>query len=105
LEISLYDLVVGDVLLLEAGDIVSVDAILIEGNDFKCDESSVTGETETLQKVPADLAIKNASLEVTKYSDPFIISGSKVLDGAGRVLVTAVGINSCYGRMMLCMSI
>jgi Ca2+-transporting ATPase len=98
---SVYDLLVGDILLLEPGDIVPVDAILVEANDIKCDESSVTGESDTLEKVSADIAIQ--STEGTK-SDPFILSGTKVLDGVGRAVVTAVGTNSCYGRMMLCNS-
>jgi P-type Ca2+ transporter type 2C len=99
--LSVYDLLVGDILLLEAGDLVPVDAILIEANDVKCDESSTTGESDTLKKVPADIALQ--STDGTK-SDPFILSGTKVLEGVGRALVTAVGTNSCYGRMMLCIS-
>jgi len=93
ISMSLYDLLVGDVLLLEAGDIVPVDAVLIEGQDICCDESSVTGESDTLEKVPADIALQS-------NGDPFILSGTKVLEGVGKALVTAVGTNSCYGRMM-----
>jgi Ca2+-transporting ATPase len=99
ISMGVYDLLVVDILLLEAGDIVPVDAILIEGQDVKCDESSATGESDTLEKVPADIALQ--STERTKC-DPFILSGTKVLEGVGRVVVTAVGTNSCYGRMMLC---
>ena len=84
---------------------MAVDAILIEGNDLKCDESSVSGESDTLNKVPAKQALENALSGDTQNCDPFIISGSKVLDGVGRALVTAVGTNSCYGRMMLCISL
>jgi P-type Ca2+ transporter type 2C len=98
---SVYDLLVGDLLLLEAGDIIPVDAILVEGHDLKCDESSATGESDTLKKVPADIALQRP--DGTK-SDPFILSGTKVLEGVGKAVVTAVGTNSCYGRMMLCTS-
>jgi Ca2+-transporting ATPase len=87
--------------LLEAGDIVLVDAILVEAHDIKCDESSATGESDTLEKVSADVALQ--STEGAK-SDPFILSGTKVLDGVGRAVVTAVGTTSCHGRMMLCIS-
>jgi len=100
-EISVYHLLAGDVLLLEAGDIVPVDAILAEGHDLRCDESSATGESDTLKKVPADVAIENAANGNTRLADPFIISGTKVLEGVGKCVVTSVGTNSCYGRMML----
>lgn len=100
--INIYDILVGDILLLEAGDIVPVDGILAEGHDVRCDESSVTGESDTLNKIPADLALENSDAGDTKNCDPFILSGTKVLEGVGKCVVTAVGKNSCYGRMMLC---
>jgi P-type Ca2+ transporter type 2C len=101
---SVYDILVGDILLLEAGDIVPVDAVLAEGHDVRCDESSVTGESDMLKKVTVDVALQNAETGQTKNCDPFILSGAKVLEGVGRAVVTAVGTNSCYGRMMLCFS-
>ena len=55
-EISVYDVLVGDVLLLEPGDMVPVDGIFIEGHGIKCDESSATGESDLLRKTPADEA-------------------------------------------------
>ena len=59
--LSIYEILVGDVLLLEAGDIVPVDAILAEGHDIRCDESSVTGESNTLKKTAADVALENTA--------------------------------------------
>jgi Ca2+-transporting ATPase len=90
--------------LLEAGDIVPVDGILEEGSDIRCDESSATGESSTVRKVPADIALENMDVINTKNRDPFVLSGTKVLEGVGRCLVTAVGENSCHGRMMMCIS-
>ena len=103
--ISVYDLLVGDILLVEAGDIIPVDAVLAEGHNIRCDESSLTGESETLKKVPVDVALKNAGIGETKNCDPCLLSGTKVLEGVGRSIVTAVGSNSCYGRMMFGISI
>lgn len=51
MEVSTYNVVVGDVMCLEPGDIVPVDGILIEGQGIKCDESSVTGESDLCRKV------------------------------------------------------
>ncbi|TEA13833.1 Calcium-transporting ATPase 2 [Colletotrichum sidae] len=103
-EVSVFDLVVGDVMHLYSGDMVPVDGIFIDGHSVKCDESSATGESDLLKKVPADEVFdaleKNSEAEVEKL-DPFIISGSKVQEGTGTFLVTAVGVNSAYGRITM----
>ena len=102
--VNIYDIVVGDILLLEPGDVVPVDGILADGNNVTCDESSLTGETHTLRKVSATNALENTT-PPTPFSgkyDPFIFSGSKVVEGIGRCVVTSVGKNSCYGRLMEC---
>lgn len=99
--LSVYDLLVGDVLLVESGDIVPVDVVLVEGQGIRCDESSITGESASAKIVPADIALENYSPIADKY-DPFIFSGSKILVGVGKSVVTAVGPNSCYGKMIMC---
>lgn len=99
----MYDVVVGDIMHIEAGDVVSTDGVLLDGYNILCDESSATGETDALQKVPAAVALANTPRD-TKFSeayDPFILSGSKVLEGVGNFLVTAVGPNSFYGRTLM----
>lgn len=101
-EISVYDILVGDVVNLEPGDMVPVDGILIQGHGVKCDESSATGESDLLKKTPADevfRAIENH--EPMKKMDPFILSGAKVSEGVGTFLVTATGIHSSYGKTMM----
>ena len=50
LNISVYDLLVGDVVEIETGEILSVDGILIEGHNISIDESSITGETIEIKK-------------------------------------------------------
>jgi P-type Ca2+ transporter type 2C len=103
--ISVYDILVGDILFIEAGDVVPVDGILAEGYNFRCDESSATGESNTVEKVPADIALERFGTGGDlRECDPFIISDTRVLEGIGRYVVTAVGTNSCHGRMMLCIS-
>jgi len=82
-----YDVQVGDVLLLEPGDIICADGILIEYQNIRCDESSATGESDTIKK--------------SLTEDPFIISGSKILEGMGKYIVTGVGVNSFHGRTMM----
>ena len=57
-----------------------VDGIYLSGHNLICDESSATGESDP---------IKKGDIEAER--DPFILSGSKVLDGVGKCVVIAVG--------------
>jgi len=102
LEISVFDLLVGDVCHLEPGDLIPADGIFITGHNVKCDESSATGESDQMKKMPAHDAIAqyNAGADLRKL-DPFIISGSKVLEGVGTYVVTAVGVHSSFGKTMM----
>lgn len=92
-QISVYDLNVGDIIMLEPGDIIPVDGLFLEGHNLACDESSATGESDTMKKKP----------EGDQDDDCFILSGSKVLEGVGRAVVIAVGENSFFGRTMMTM--
>jgi P-type Ca2+ transporter type 2C len=104
--LSVYDIVVGDMLHLEPGDLIPVDGVLPEGHSIKTDESAATGESDALKKVPADFALNNTEpgAKFTGKFDPFILSGGKVLEGVGKYVVTAVGPNSYHGRTMMCMT-
>ncbi|XP_075406593.1 plasma membrane calcium-transporting ATPase 2 isoform X12 [Tenrec ecaudatus] len=65
------------------GDLLPADGIFIQGNDLKIDESSLTGESDQVRK------------SVDK--DPMLLSGTHVMEGSGRMVVTAVGVNSQTG--------
>ena len=101
-QISVYEVLVGDVMHLEPGDLVPVDGIFIDGHAVKADESSATGESDLLKKHAAADVFKvlessEKHPDVHKL-DPFIISGSKIAEGTGTFMVTAVGVNSSHGR-------
>jgi len=101
--LSVHDLLVGDVMILEQGDVIPVDGVLVEGHTVSCDESSATGESDLVKKTPAQ-AVAEAlgdGTGTTAKLDPFMLSGAKVLDGVGTFLVTAVGPNSSHGRTMM----
>ena len=101
-EISVYDILVGDVMHLEPGDMIPVDGIFIAGHNLKCDESSATGESDLLRKFAGDEVFEAMeSHQITSKMDPFIISGGKVTEGIGTFLVTSVGVNSSYGKTMM----
>ncbi|KAG0027855.1 hypothetical protein BGZ82_008735, partial [Podila clonocystis] len=88
-EVNVKDVQVGDVLLMEPGDLLAVDGIILKSHNITCDESSATGESDAMKK------------DATEHC--YVISGSKVLDGSGCMLVTAVGPNSFFGRTMMAM--
>ncbi|KAH9404998.1 hypothetical protein TYRP_000832, partial [Tyrophagus putrescentiae] len=84
-EVPVTSLVVGDICLLKYGDIIPADGILFECNELKIDESSLTGES--------DLVVKSLT------ADPVILSGTHVMEGGGRMVVTAVGVHSQSGMI------
>ncbi|XP_063063782.1 plasma membrane calcium-transporting ATPase 3b [Engraulis encrasicolus] len=83
IQIPVAEMVVGDMAQVKYGDLLPADGILIQGNDLKIDESSLTGESDHVRK------------SVDK--DPMLLSGTHVMEGSGRMLVTAVGVNSQTG--------
>ncbi|KAF7730071.1 hypothetical protein EC973_003017 [Apophysomyces ossiformis] len=142
--VSVHDILVGDILHLEPGDIVAADGIFIDGHNLRCDESAATGESDAVRKQhwetcsrmmdeeaqqrqqqqqaqsqslapPSPIVQGDSSSSFTAHEarvledssahkslpDPFIISGSKVLEGVGSYLVTGVGVNSYHGRTMM----
>ncbi|KAK6455784.1 Ca2+-transporting P-type ATPase [Scheffersomyces xylosifermentans] len=108
--ISIYDLLVGDIVNLQTGDVVPADSILFSG-EVECDESALTGESHTIKKVPVLDAMEFYSKHLPtnedlgsnniKFQDPYLISGAKVLSGLGNATVTAVGVNSIHGRTIM----
>ena len=100
--ISVFDVMVGDVLHLESGDAIPADGVFINGYGLKCDESSATGESDAMRKTPGmEVSTRIADGTATSKLDPFIISGSNVLEGVGNYLVTSVGVNSSHGKIMV----
>ncbi|XP_073456260.1 plasma membrane calcium-transporting ATPase 3 isoform X5 [Aquarana catesbeiana] len=83
IQIPVAELVVGDIAQIKYGDLLPTDGVLIQGNDLKIDESSLTGESDHVRK----------SVE----KDPMLLSGTHVMEGSGRMVVTAVGVNSQTG--------
>lgn len=103
--ISVYDVLVGDVMHMEPGDLIPADGIFISGHNLKCDESSATGESDQMRKTNAEqvLRLLERGHNDSKDLDPFVISGSKVLEGVGTYLVTSVGVYSSYGKILMAM--
>ncbi|XP_016427547.1 plasma membrane calcium-transporting ATPase 3-like isoform X4 [Sinocyclocheilus rhinocerous] len=83
IQIPVAEMVVGDIAQVKYGDLLPADGILMQGNDLKIDESSLTGESDHVRK----------SID----KDPMLLSGTHVMEGSGKMVVTAVGVNSQTG--------
>ena len=111
--IDVKELLVGDIALLEPGEIIPCDGIFISGHNIKCDESGATGESDAIKKVAYDECISlreqakregvdgHAFDAPDAHTDCFMVSGSKVLEGYGKYVVIAVGEKSFNGRIMM----
>ncbi|KAJ7837021.1 Ca-transporting ATPase [Mycena olivaceomarginata] len=99
--IDIKQVVVGDIALLEPGEIVPCDGVFLSGHNVKCDESGATGESDAIKKVSYDECIALRGSKGGAHTDCFIVSGSKVLEGVGEYVVVAVGTRSFNGRTMM----
>nr|XP_023897194.1 calcium-transporting ATPase 4, plasma membrane-type-like [Quercus suber] len=88
-KVSIYDLVAGDVVHLSIGDQVPADGVFISGHSLSVDESSLSGESE--------------AVNVTQET-PFLLAGTKVQNGSGKMLVASVGMRTEWGRLMVTLS-
>lgn len=100
-ELPVAQLVPGDVLLLEAGDLVAADGRILENFSLKVNESSLTGESESVEKTADTLAGENIALGDQKN---MVFSGSLVTYGRAAVLVTATGMHTELGKIAALMN-
>eukprot|EP01111_Echinosteliopsis_oligospora_P005677 TRINITY_DN191_c0_g1_i4.p1 TRINITY_DN191_c0_g1~~TRINITY_DN191_c0_g1_i4.p1 ORF type:complete len:737 (-),score=213.28 TRINITY_DN191_c0_g1_i4:677-2887(-) len=82
--VSIYDVVVGDIVELEAGSPIPADGLYISGQNCTSDESPMTGEADSVRK---------------NEESPFLLSGCTILEGVVRMMVIAVGENSQKGKI------
>ena len=95
-KIKVHDLVVGDVVLLKTGDYVPADIRLFECNNFACDESSLTGESHSVNKNPQTINKKDVPLADQTNC---CYSGTTVTSGSAKGVVFAVGKNTEIGKI------
>ncbi len=95
-EIPSRELVVGDILYFDAGDYVSADGRILETYSLQVNESSLTGESESVLKVSEPIDEDNISIGDRKN---MVFSGSFVTYGRAVVLVTGIGMNTEIGKI------
>jgi Ca2+-transporting ATPase len=127
--IHVHGVVVGDIVILDPGEVIPCDGVFLSGHNVRCDDSSATGELDAIKKLlyqecitlrnkrlaefDPDIPIgdgestsgsprKNPSgLKLLGYTDCFVVSGSKVVEGVGSYLVISVGQKNFNGRIMM----
>ena len=83
MEIFNSEIVVGDLCQVKYGDLLPADGVIVQCNDLKVDESSLTGESDLVKKGPE--------------RDLLLLAGTHIMEGGGKMIVTAVGLNSQTG--------
>ena len=91
------DLLVGDLIMVNYGDIMAADVLLIEGNGIKMDESALTGESDAMKKEKYEKCKELQDSGETKLPSPLILSGTNCVEGSGKGIVIAVGEHSQKG--------
>lgn len=95
-ELSSEEIVPGDIIFIEAGDLVPGDGRVIDSFSLLVNESSLTGESEGIEKKSDVIVADNLALGDQKN---MVFSGSLVSYGRGIVLVTSTGMNTELGKI------
>ncbi len=99
------DLVVGDIILLEAGDAVPADARILESASLKAEESALTGESVPVTKFIDIIQLKETEKDVPLGDRKnMIYMGGTVVYGRGTAVVTATGMNTEMGKIASALS-
>lgn len=97
-EIHVSEIVVGDIVYLQAGDKIPADGIVIEG-ELKVDQAALNGETEEADKIPC---VDGASYDVKDLLNRYYAyRGTVVCGGEGYMEITVVGDNTLFGELAL----
>lgn len=89
-------IVTGDIIELEAGDLVAADARLLEAFSLKCIESALTGESDAVEKQPVTLDKGEIPLG---DRENMVFMGTSVATGQGSAVVVATAMNTEIGRI------
>ncbi len=101
MEVSSLDIVPGDIVFLEAGDMVVADGRILENFSLKVNESSLTGESEGVEKTTEVIRSEKVALGDQKN---MVFSGSLLTYGRATVLVTSTGMNTEIGKIATLMN-
>ena len=85
------ELLVGDLVKVNYGEILPADMILIEGNGLRIDESSLTGESDSVRKKTYEECLEELNNNKKEPSSNLLFCGTNVVEGSGSAIVVAIG--------------
>jgi magnesium-transporting ATPase (P-type) len=97
LSIIADDILVGDLIKINYGEILPADMLMVEGNGIKIDESSLTGESNAVSKKPYEKCREEYEQGNNNPSSMILLSGTNVIEGAGVAIAIAIGEHSQKG--------
>ncbi|MEG0361011.1 MAG: cation-translocating P-type ATPase [Longicatena sp.] len=100
MEVSSNELMVGDIMLLEAGDVVGADARIIENYSLQVNESALTGEVESVHKQVETI---NEECGLGDQKD-MVFSSGLVTYGRAKTMITSIGMNTEIGKIATLMN-
>jgi Mg2+-importing ATPase len=95
IEVDSADLVVGDIVILDSGDMVPADVRIIRSNHLKVDQSALTGESGGITKTDEPMSVDGSVLGCSNMA----FMGSNVISGSAEAVVVAVGDDTMFGSM------
>ena len=98
-EIPIEELVVGDIIKLSAGDMLPADALLLETRDFFIQQSSLTGESESVEKKAMWIPSEEESQKPVLESERFVFMGSNVVSGSALAVILVTRNDTMIGRI------
>lgn len=97
-EVAINDIVVGDAILLQSGDKIPADGIIIDG-DLKVDQSVLNGESREAKKIAIPEGWKDTDENTNFDNEHKVFRGAVVCSGNAVMQVTVVGDKSVYGKI------
>lgn len=98
LEVAIEDLVVGDIVKLSAGDMIPADLILIESRDFFVQQSGLTGESDSVEKLALS-KMSQSNFDSLLEAEALAFMGTNVISGSAKALILAVGDDTMMGEI------
>ena len=95
-EISIKNLVVGDVIFLSAGDIVPADARIIETENLFVNQASITGESFPAEKNSEKISLSKTVLDLNNI----LFSGTTIVGGSGTAVIVKTGKATEFGKIV-----
>lgn len=98
-KISVKEITIGDVVILSAGDMIAADLRVIESTDLYVGQSSLTGESDAIKKVPNSSLESIDKIDSVSDLDSICLMGTNVISGSAKAVVIKIGDDTYFGKI------